>query len=134
VDLGNFQLGNPQPHEYVFVGGEEITIRDNRGQTSGNSSGWSLTADVTTELNVGGYTITKANTYWISDTITGLYVAPTTNISTQAGSYMSSAVTAASVTGNVKDGLGGFTILPTMRLSGITGAGDYTGSITLTLT
>ncbi|KKT86906.1 MAG: hypothetical protein VE97_C0011G0002 [candidate division Kazan bacterium GW2011_GWB1_45_10] len=134
VDLGNFQYGNPEPHEYAFVGGEEITIRDNRGQTSGNSSGWSLTADVTTELNDGEHTITKANTYWISDTITGLYAAPTTNISTQSGSYMGSAVTAASVAGNVKDGLGGFTILPTMRLYGIGGAGDYTGSITLTIT
>ncbi len=134
VYLGSFQLGSTPPHEYVFVGGEEITIRDNRGQTSGNSSGWSLTADVTTELNVGGYTITKANTYWISNSITGLYAAPTTGISTQSGSYMSSAVTAASVSGSGKNGLGGFTQLPTLRLYGMTGVGNYTGVITMTLT
>jgi hypothetical protein len=228
VALGNYQFGSGAYHEYDFVGGEEITVRDNRGQTSGNSTGWDCTATVTTEFNtcatgtlgnisfIGGglndmshnntyegcsvetFTIQVANTisspdtfgwssdlggsgsgdmstdwvelqhgvavkwaavdghftgnvwqftsvpgsqtviadsstYWISDVITGLFAAPTTNISTQSGDYMGSAVTAASVAGSSKDGLGGFTLLPTLRIYNIAQVGAYTGSITLTL-
>lgn len=133
VYLGSWQIGSSAYAPYTFVGGEEITIRDNRGQTSGNSSGWSLTADITTELTYLSWTITKSNMYWISDTITGLFAAPTTNISTQSGSYMTSFVTAASVAGNAKDGLGGFTQLPTMRIYNASHIGDYAGVLTITL-
>ena len=77
--------------------------------------------------------ITKNNMYWISSSITGLYAAPTTGISTQSGSYMSSAVTTASVSGSGKNGLGGFTQLPTLRIYNAINVGDYAGSITLTL-
>jgi len=233
VDLGSWAIGSSEYASYNFTGkGEEIQIRDNRGRTgsppSGNSSGWSLTASMSTELSFcdtgtlgnitfigfglddmshnntytlcsaedfyvivtdtlaspdlvawsseaggGGFgmstdwveledgvrikwdavdghtfgdmwtfssvpgsttTITKENTYWISDTITGLFAAPTTNISTQPGSDMTSAVTAASVSGNAKDGLGGFTIQPTLRMYNASTVGLYTGVLTFTLT
>lgn len=136
VYLGSWVLGSSAYASYDFVGGEEITVRDNRGVTSGNSAGWSCTAAVTSELTytVGGtWTITDDNTWWISDTIIGLYAAPITNIATQSGSYMGSPVTVASVSGNVKDGLGGFTLLPTLWLYNVPHIGDYAGQITVTL-
>ena len=136
VYLGSWVFGSSAYASYAFVGGEEITIRDNRGVTSGNSAGWSCTAAVSLELQytVGGsWTILDDDTYWISDVITGLFAAPTTNISTQSGSYMGSAVTAASVAGSGKDGLGGFTLLPTMRMYNVPHIGDYAGQITITL-
>lgn len=232
VGLGDYPLGSGSYHEYTFNPlSESITIRDNRGQTAGNSSGWSCAASVSTELNyrdpgtfgtpvfngsgpndilrqgsytgsvdssylititgtgtpndaaswsnavlgegsfievseawqyLGGFglavrwgsatghtigdnwtisatagtlwTITDDSTYWISDSITGLYAAPTTGISTQPGSYMGSPVTAASVSGSGKNGLGGFIQVPTLRIYNAIHVGDYTGSITLTLT
>jgi len=42
-------------------------------------------------------------------------------------------VTTASVAGSGKDGLGGFTQLPTIRIYNANNIGDYAGSITLTL-
>ncbi len=134
VYLGSWQIGSSPYHSYTFDLGEEITIRDNRGVTGGNSAGWSCTAAVTTELYDGDSTITKDNMYWISDSITGLYAAPITNIATQSGDYMDAAVTAASVAGSGKDGLGGFTQLPTIRIYNAKNVGDYAGSITITLT
>lgn len=229
VALGNFQFGSGAYHAYDFIVGEEINVRDNRGQTTGNSSGWSLTAAMSTELyaeSVAGYcgdvaftgsglndlsiiscentlsssavfrvtvlftvtspdlcgwtkdgspvgsgdcgtmdlgdgvitqtaaadghttndyweftaypsvgtTITDDNTYWMSDNVVGKYAAPTTNITTQSGSYMGSAVTALTVSSNSKDGLGGFYTMPTMRLYGLTAVGSYLGVLTFTLT
>lgn len=230
VDFGECGIGNPC--EYHFTGGEEITIRDNRGKTLGNSSGWSLAADISTELyfqQSSGYcgdvtftgsglddmsiffcantlaaetdykvvilfiqgggmpdlfewyrngeltgmgecgpgvfleenifvsftqidghtvtdyweftayptvnvTITKDNMYWITNAISGLYDAPTTGISGNPGEYMSSAVTAASVSGSAKQGLGGFEFLPTMEIYNFVSSGNYTGVITFTIT
>lgn len=232
VYLGTWAIGSSTYATYDFVGGEEITVRDNRGQTSGSSSGWSTTAEMTTPLkyvetpssisnpvftglgandmtingsayftgsvttyykvqidgtmsdtfkwsddggstwdgtkvacgsgavlnngiiidfpgpvghNLGDYwtftatpevvhTITAANTYFITNTITGLYAAPTTGITGNAGEYMSSAVTAATVSGSGKQGLGGFTFLPTLRMYGANTVGEYEGVLTFTLT
>ncbi|MFH1088294.1 MAG: hypothetical protein V1719_00425 [Patescibacteria group bacterium] len=229
VYLGSWQIGSSEYHSYTFgslAAGEEITMRDNRGQSAGNSAGWTLSADITTELyfqSVAGYcgsvtftgsglndmtifscdntltsqatykveisdtaaspdafvwykngagvpsgagecgsavlieeriyvafanidghtvadyweftaypavniTIAKANMYWITNTITGLYDAPTTGITTPGG-YMSSAVTAATVSGSGKQGLGGFEFLPTLRIYNASTAGDYTGGV-----
>lgn len=232
VALGDFQLGSGSYHEYGFSLGESPAVRDNRGQSGSplNSSGWSLSAAMGTELyfqSAAGYcgdiaftgsglddlsiiscdntlsssavfrvtvlftftspdvcgwtkdgspvgsgdcgtmdlgdgvvtqtaavdghtaddyweftaypavntTITDDNTYWISDNVVGKYAAPTTNISTQSGSYMSSAVTVLSVPAGSanKDGLGGFYTTPTMRLYGLTTVGSYTGALTFTL-
>jgi len=236
VYLGSWQIGSSAYHNYNFTLPEEITIRDNRGQTVGTSSGWTLSAGITSELTyaaavaycsavtftgsgvddmsvsrceftgivdtdykieidgnlfgmidtfrwsdnsvpgwnaesvpideVGNelnnditilfdtinehtlgdyweftaypaetYTITKANMYWITNAISGLYDAPTTNISSNSGEYMSSVITVASVSGNAKDGLGGFIIIPTLRIYNADTPGDYTGGvITFTLT
>ena len=242
VYLGSWKIGDGAYHSYDFTSDEKIQLRDNRGRTlnppTGPSSGWSLSAEITTELvytaspaycsavaftgsgtddmsvllcaftgsvdtdfkveidgnlfglidtfkwsdgstpgwneedvpieelgNVLGktgivilfdtinnhtlgdyweftayvaetYTITKANMYWITNTITGLYDAPTTNIDNTSGDgYMSSAVTAVSVSGNAKDGLGGFKFQPTLRIYNASTPGDYTGGvITFTLT
>lgn len=235
VDFGSWQLGSSAYASYDFTSGEKIQFRDNRGvDGSGNSAGWSLTADMTTELyfevtpascssvtfngaglndmtistcgftgtvdtnyrvqidGLGGpfdtfkwsddggstwdatrqpvftiptvlnndiyiifgastghtldnywdftaypavnVTITKANTYWITGTLTGLFDAPTTGIATESGAYMTSAVTAATVSGSGKNGLGGFTIQPTMRVYNASQVGTYTGVITFTLT
>ncbi len=80
------------------------------------------------------YTIPKSDMYWITNPITGLYDAPTTNMSGNSGEYMSSAVTAVLVSGNAKDGLGGFSILPTLRIYNASTPGDYIGGvITFTL-
>lgn len=235
VYLGSWQIGDGTYHSYDFTSDEKIQLRDNRGvgQVTGGSSGWSLSADITTELvytaavaycssvtftgsglddmsifwcnntlqvetdykveiimtpglglpdvfmwyregNIIGtgecgpavfleesifvsftqidghtvgdyweftaypaetYTITKANMYWITNTITGLYDAPTDPITGNSGEYMSSAVTAASVPGNAKDGLGGFKFQPTLRIYNASMPGDYIGGvITFTLT
>jgi len=51
VDLGTFQIGSGTYHEYDFDTGEEITVRDNRGvDGGGDSSGWTLSAAITTEM------------------------------------------------------------------------------------
>ena len=236
IYLGSWQIGSSAYHYYDFTSDEKIQLRDNRGQTVGDSSGWSLSADITTELsyeispascsavvftgsgvddmsvlfcgfigatdadykveidgNIGGVldtfswrdgslpgwnvedvpieelgnslnngivilfdtinnhtlgdyweftayaedvvTIPKADMYWITNTITGLYDALTTGITGNSGEYMSSAVTAASVSGNAKDGLGGFKFQPTLRIYNVSTPGDYIGGvITFTLT
>ncbi len=233
VDLGSWQLGDGDYSTYTFTGPTEIVApRDNRGQTAGDSSGWSLAADMSTELyfptapgycgsvaftgsgvddmtidfcentlsaqtdykivildtpgpdlfewykdgggfpegmgecltipvwieenifiifgaetghTIGDYweftaypatntTITRNNNYWITNTISGKYDAPTTGISGNAGEYMSSAVTAASSTASGKNGLGGFDFQPTLRTYNASVAGEYTGVLTFTLT
>jgi hypothetical protein len=50
VELGDWELGSSAYASYTFGTDEEITIRDNRGQTSGNSTGWTCTAAMSTEL------------------------------------------------------------------------------------
>lgn len=230
VDFGSWEIGDGTYHQYDFTSGEKVQIRDNRGQTIGNSSGWSLASNISTELyfqnspgscgsvtftgsglddmtifscdntlsvetdykveiiddvsdpnlfmwyrgiEMGGIgncdpvalleesifvsfnattghtsgefweftaypadntTITKANMYWITNTISGLFDAPTTGINGNAGEYMSSAVTAGSVSGSVKQGLGGFEFQPSMRVYNADTTGNYTGVITFTIT
>jgi len=231
VDLGNWSIGSSAYAEYAFVTNEEITIRDNRGQTSGDSSGWSCTAEISTELKdviipsdisapvfngiglnnmtaygvfigavttyykvqidgggspntfrwsddggltwdqtnrpctpstplnngvyvgfatsvghvVGDYwtftatpevanTIIKDNMYFITNTITGLYDAATTGISSESRKFMDEAVTAALVSGSGKQGLGGFQFKPILRVYNADTPGDYEGVITFTLT
>jgi len=78
--------------------------------------------------------IPQTDMYWITNTISGLYDAPTDGISGNAGEYMTSPVTAASVSGSGKQGLGGFKFLPTLRIYNVSMPGDYIdGAITFTL-
>ncbi|OGB74400.1 hypothetical protein A2V68_01660 [candidate division Kazan bacterium RBG_13_50_9] len=135
VYLGEFEVGSGEYHEYTFVGGEEITNRDNRGLAGGGeSNGWTCSAEITTELTDGSDTIPASDMYWISFTtdIVGLYAAPTDGMTGNPGEYMSSAVTAITAPASGRQGLGGFTILPTMRIYNITKTGDYSGAVTFT--
>lgn len=234
VNLGNWAIGSSAYAEYTFVEGEEITVRDNRGQTSGSSSGWSLTAEMTTELKnietpsrisdpaftgsglndmsidggsyftgkntvyykvevddnhspntfkwsddggstwdetnvpmtlvaytlnngvsivwgattghtIGDYwtftgtpevanTILASDIYFRSGQLVGLYDAPVTGISSNDGEYMGSPVTVISVSGSGKQGLGGFTVLPSLRIYNASVVGVYEGVMTFTLT
>ncbi|MBN2585275.1 hypothetical protein JXA59_01320 [Patescibacteria group bacterium] len=136
VFLGTWDLGSGGYHSYTFVGGEEITNRDNRGLGGGgDSGGWTCSVEVTSLLNNGTYDIDSANMYWISYTtdIMPLYDAPTTGMSGNAGEAMGSAVTVITVSGSGYQGLGGFTMLPTVRIYNTPATGDYTGGV-LTLT
>lgn len=132
VYFGSWVLGAGGKHSYTFVGGEEVTNRDNRGLAGGgNSNGWTCSVEVTTPLSSGGDQITGADMYWISYTtdITPLFAAPTTGLGGNPGEGMSSAVTVITVSGSGYNGLGGFTILPTVEVRSAPAAGDYTGGV-----
>ena len=136
VFLGTWPLGEGGYHSYTFVGGEEITNRDNRGlDGGGNSSGWTCSVEVTANLTSGGDQITGSDMYWISYTtdITPLYDAPTTGMSGNTGEAMTNPVTVITVSGSGYQGLGGFTMLPTIEIRNAPATGDYTGGV-LTLT
>lgn len=233
VYLGSWELGSSAYYSHTFDSGEEITIRDNRGQTVGSSSGWDCAAEITTELlytatsaycsavsfNGGGlddmsvsrcaftgrvdtdykieidgnpgldtfkwsddggstwdatnvfinskdgnvlnngitilfasgfghtigdywtftayaaetYTISKANVHFTTNTVVGKYDAPTTGITGISDTSMGSAVTAATVSGSGKQGLGGFELKPTLDIYSVSHVGEYAGVITFTL-
>jgi hypothetical protein len=131
VYLGTWALGAGGKHTYKFVVGEEITNRDNRGISGGNSSGWTCSVEVTTQLKSGANEINKSDMYWISYTtdITSPYDAPTTGMSGNSGELMSSAVTVITVSGSGYQGLGGFTMLPTIEIRSAPASGDYTSGV-----
>jgi len=132
VALGDFTLGNPPPHVHKFTSGEKETMRDNRGVMA---DGWTLTAGITT-LTSGGYQIVPSSIYWVSYTtdVTKLYAAPTDGMSGNTGSYMSSAVTVTSFSASSRNGHGGFEVLPEIRVYNMQYAGQYTGTLTFTIT
>lgn len=133
VDLGSWALGAGGKHTYNFVGGEEITSRDDRGLNGATSYGWTLAVEVTTPLVSGANTIPAADTYWITNTITGLFAAPTTSMSGNAGEHMSAAVTAITAMASGYSGMGGYTILPTIEIHSAPATGSYAGVITFTI-
>jgi len=131
VYLDSWEIGSSAYHEYTFsVGVEHITIRDNRGTTGGDSSGWTCSVEVTSLLtNLDLETIAASNMYWITNAPTGLFDAATTGITGETGEYMGSAVTALTAGGSGQQGLGGFTMLPTVRIYNVTNVGNYVGGV-----
>ena len=81
------------------------------------------------------YEVPDTDTNWVASTITGLYGALTTGITTQPGASLDSVVTSAIAADGGIQGLGGFVQQPSMILDSVPmHAGDYTGTLTLTLT
>jgi len=113
--------------QFVGTSGLQVKWGAASGHTIGNS--WTISATAGPL-----YTIADGSTYWIANNVTGLYGAATTGITTQAGSYMGSAVTSAVIAEPTGiQGLGGFTQIPTIRIYDIEHIGVYTGSLTITL-
>jgi|GEM_PF-5975802 len=133
VALGSWQLGSGGFYQYDFVGGEGVTCRDLRGLTTGNSSGWTLSVDVTTPLAADTLEIDPGDMTWITNAITGLYDASTAGINGEAGAAMDVTVAAIIAAEGGYQGLGSFTILPSIRINNAPGLGNYKGSLTLTL-
>lgn len=97
------------------------------GATTGHAKGdyWEFTAHAG-EVN----TITSSQMEWTTNAITGYYDAPTTGMTGSTDENMGSgAVTAVEAVGSGKQGLGGFYILPSIKITGVTKIGDYTGGV-----
>ncbi|MEA1909724.1 MAG: hypothetical protein U9M89_01710 [Patescibacteria group bacterium] len=100
-----------------------IVFENTTGHTAGNY--WEFTAYP--EVIV---TIEDGDTYWITNTITGVFDASTTGVSGETGSYMGGPITAATATST--NGIGGFEFTPSMQLRNLLYAGSYAGSLVFT--
>lgn len=130
VSYGSIVAGT-DTKQYVFSAGEKIGFWDKR------STAASYTVSVSgTDMTSGGNTISNSNITWTSTTgvLNVGFTSVTTNMTGQTGATLDTPRTAYAASAGY--GKGGFYFSPTIDLAGLSAkpSGNYTGTITITIT